>query len=71
MILRFIILIFIVSSRRKRFFELGMEEALYDGVCLIEWPEKMGPYLPRHAIVIDIVPEKRRPPGHRYFSRTG
>ena len=36
---------------------MGMEEALYDGVCLIEWPEKMGPYLPRHAIVIDIVPE--------------
>ncbi len=41
----------------EEIFELGMEEALYDGVCLIEWPEKMGPYLPRHAIVIDIVPE--------------
>ena len=41
----------------EEIFELGMEEALYDGVCLIEWPEKMGPYLPRDAIVIDIVPE--------------
>ena len=27
-------------------FELGMEEAVYQGVCLIEWPEKMGVYLP-------------------------
>ena len=29
-------------------FELGMEEAVYQGVCLIEWPEKMGAYLPKN-----------------------
>jgi tRNA threonylcarbamoyladenosine biosynthesis protein TsaE len=26
--------------------ELGLEDALAEGVCLIEWPEKLGPYLP-------------------------
>lgn len=38
-------------------FELGMEEALYQGVCLIEWPEKMGGYLPRKAIRLEISPD--------------
>ena len=38
----------------EEIFELGMEEALYDGVCLIEWPEKMAGYLPEKAIEIEI-----------------
>ena len=29
-------------------FELGVEEAFYDGVCLIEWPEKMETLAPRN-----------------------
>ena len=37
-------------------FELGMEEAMYEGVCLIEWPEKMGGYLPRSAIEVNFIP---------------
>lgn len=40
----------------EEIFELGMEEALYTGVTLIEWPEKMGGYLPRKAIRIEIAP---------------
>ena len=28
-------------------FELGVEEAFYSGVCLVEWPEKMGAFAPR------------------------
>ena len=28
-------------------FELGVEEAFYAGVCLVEWPEKMGAFAPR------------------------
>lgn len=28
-------------------FELGIEEALRDGVCLVEWPERFGPHLPK------------------------
>ena len=40
----------------EEIFELGMEEAMYEGVCLIEWPDKMGAYLPRKAIRIKIDP---------------
>lgn len=40
----------------EEIFELGIEEAMYEGVCLIEWPEKMGGYLPRKAIKINITP---------------
>ncbi len=38
-------------------FELDIEEAMYQGVCLIEWPEKMGGYLPRKAIRVTITPQ--------------
>ena len=31
--------------------ELGIEDAFYDGVSLIEWPEKMGAYLPQKKIL--------------------
>ena len=31
-------------------FELGVEEAFVEGVSLIEWPEKMGAYLPQKHI---------------------
>ncbi len=30
-------------------FELGWDEALAEGICLIEWPDKAGSFLPRHA----------------------
>lgn len=33
-------------------FELGIEDAFYQGVSLIEWPEKMEKYLPARAIRI-------------------
>ena len=31
--------------------ELGIEDAFYDGVSLIEWPEKMGSYLPQKKVL--------------------
>ena len=40
----------------EEIFELGIEEAMYEGVCLIEWPEKMGGYLPQKAVKIRITP---------------
>lgn len=43
-------------KKPEEIFELGMEEALYQGVSLIEWPEKMGAYLPRNAFRVEIVP---------------
>lgn len=34
-------------------FELGIEDAFADAVSLIEWPDKLGPYLPsRHLRVV-------------------
>lgn len=35
-------------------FELGMEEAFYSDICLIEWPEKIYPYLPQNRVEIYI-----------------
>ena len=34
----------------EEIWELNMEEALNTSVCLIEWPEKMGAYLPQKAL---------------------
>ncbi len=34
--------------------ELGMEDAIYDGLTLIEWPEQMGNLLPDGTLDIDI-----------------
>ena len=31
---------------------LGLEEALQDSICLIEWPERMGRLLPERALTI-------------------
>ena len=39
-------------------FELGFEEAIYEGVCLIEWPEKAGCWLPRNVFKITITAEQ-------------
>ena len=43
-------------------FELGIEEAFADAVSLIEWPERLGPYLParRLEIALSHVGEGRR-----------
>lgn len=34
--------------------ELGFEEALTDGISLIEWPEKMGGYLPAERLDVHL-----------------
>ncbi|MAS86552.1 MAG: tRNA (adenosine(37)-N6)-threonylcarbamoyltransferase complex ATPase subunit type 1 TsaE [Micavibrio sp.] len=33
---------------------LGWEEATFNGICLVEWPDKAGSYLPRKHISIRI-----------------
>ncbi len=35
-------------------FELGIEDAFVEAVCLIEWPERLAGYLPNHALTIEI-----------------
>ena len=32
--------------------ELDMEDAFADGICLIEWPDRLGPWLPENRIEI-------------------
>src|SRR3990167_6476950 len=32
----------------EEIYELGLEEAYATGVCLIEWPERLGSFLPRN-----------------------
>ncbi len=31
-------------------YEIGIEDAFADGICLIEWPDKIGPLLPKKRI---------------------
>ena len=44
--------------------ELGIEDAFSDGISLIEWPEQLGPLLPRYRLEITFLfadrPEARR-----------
>ena len=35
-------------------FELGVEEAFYSGVSLVEWPERMGAFSPRNMWNVNI-----------------
>lgn len=35
-------------------YELGIEDAFYQGVCLIEWPEKIAELLPRNIWKVEI-----------------
>lgn len=44
-------------------YELGIEESFYNGVNLIEWPEKIIPLLPKNIWKISITTEKNI----RYF----
>lgn len=32
--------------------EVGVEDAFAEGISLIEWPDRLGPYLPRRALRI-------------------
>lgn len=43
-------------------FELGVEDALAEGVALIEWPDRLGPYLPddRLDIALTVTGEAAR-----------
>lgn len=35
-------------------FEIGWEEAMVAGITLVEWPQKLGPYIPMSATRISI-----------------
>jgi len=39
-------------ERPEEVYELGFEDALAQGISLIEWPERLGPLLPRDRLEI-------------------
>lgn len=59
-------------------YELGFEEALGDGISLIEWPERAGALLPKNRLDIRIetgdAPDRRRisivPHGKKWIDKT-
>ena len=34
--------------------DLGIEDAFVDAICLIEWPQRLGPFLPRTALAVSL-----------------
>ncbi|HEX4510866.1 MAG TPA: tRNA (adenosine(37)-N6)-threonylcarbamoyltransferase complex ATPase subunit type 1 TsaE, partial [Burkholderiaceae bacterium] len=45
----------------EQVFELGWEEARAEGIVLLEWPERLGPLLPRHlSVTLEIDGDGRR-----------
>jgi tRNA threonylcarbamoyladenosine biosynthesis protein TsaE len=34
--------------------ELGIEEAFDEGICLIEWPDRLGPWMPEQRVEIHL-----------------
>jgi tRNA threonylcarbamoyladenosine biosynthesis protein TsaE len=45
----------------EQVFELGWEEALAGGISIIEWPERLGPLLPRHlSVTLEVDGDGRR-----------
>ncbi|HLJ20782.1 MAG TPA: tRNA (adenosine(37)-N6)-threonylcarbamoyltransferase complex ATPase subunit type 1 TsaE [Stellaceae bacterium] len=51
-------------SKSEDVYELGFEEALGGAILLIEWPERLGPLLPRERLDVELsagsVPTARR-----------
>ena len=41
--------------------DFGIEDAFVDAVCLVEWPERLGPCLPRSALRIMLEPDPSTP----------
>jgi len=45
----------------EQVYELGWEEALAEGVVLLEWPERLGPLLPKHlSVTLELDGDGRR-----------
>lgn len=45
--------------------ELGLDEALQDGVVLIEWPDRLGRHPPAGALTLQLVPLDSPPAARR------
>jgi tRNA threonylcarbamoyladenosine biosynthesis protein TsaE len=56
-------------SAPEEAYELGIEEAMIDGISLIEWPERVRPLLPRQRLNLMFQPGPR--PQSRRVAITG
>ncbi|MEW5727954.1 MAG: tRNA (adenosine(37)-N6)-threonylcarbamoyltransferase complex ATPase subunit type 1 TsaE [Pseudomonadota bacterium] len=43
-------------DRPEDAWELGIEEAFADGICLIEWPDRLGRLMPRARLEVELAP---------------
>ncbi|MBA5724296.1 tRNA (adenosine(37)-N6)-threonylcarbamoyltransferase complex ATPase subunit type 1 TsaE [Candidatus Liberibacter sp.] len=41
-------------SGPQDFFEIGFDETLHEGICIVEWPERGEEFLPTHRIRIHL-----------------
>ena len=37
--------------------ELGIEDSFVEAISLVEWPERLGPWLPRQALRVTLTPD--------------
>jgi len=45
----------------EQVYELGWEDALAEGIVLIEWPQRLGPLLPKHlSVTLEVNGDGRR-----------
>ena len=45
----------------EQVYELGWEDALAEGIVLIEWPQRLGPLLPKHlSVALEVDGDGRR-----------
>lgn len=45
-------------ERAEEAFELGIEDAFHEAISIIEWPDRLGPYLPRNRLDICLTVSK-------------
>jgi tRNA threonylcarbamoyladenosine biosynthesis protein TsaE len=51
-------------QRAEEVIELGIDEAFADGICLVEWPDRLGAWLPARRLTVSLS-EGRRAGGRR------
>jgi tRNA threonylcarbamoyladenosine biosynthesis protein TsaE len=45
----------------EQVYELGWEDALAEGIVLVEWPQRLGPLLPKHlSVTLEVNGDGRR-----------
>jgi len=51
--------------------EIGLDEALAEGICLIEWPDRLGRFLPAERLDLALAYDLPRGPAARAATLTG